>query len=79
MRIEGQCLSGGPLHLTHVPIPVGVVVHAPPKVVTPKPLPALATGSRDYQRAWGISHGFRVAQVGALPKSVLDAYKEAQQ
>lgn len=76
-QIYGQAMSGGPLTGTHVPLPLGVVKHSPPKVVTPKPLPALATGSRDYIRAWGISHGFRVAQVGALPKAVLDAYQEA--
>jgi len=73
----GSCRPGGPLNAVHVPIPVGVVVHTPPKVVAPKPLPALTTGSRDYQRAWAISHGMRVALVGALPKNVLRAYKEA--
>lgn len=73
----GQCAPGGPLNAVHVPIPVGVVVHTPPKTVTPKPLPALATGSRDYVRKWAVSHGLRVALVGALPKNVLRAYKEA--
>lgn len=76
-KIYGQAMSGGPLNATHVPIPVGVVVHSPPVHVTPKPLPALATGSRDYVRAWATSHGMRVALVGALPKAVLDAYQEA--
>lgn len=76
-KSEGQCMPGGPLTGTHVPIPVGVVVHAPPKVVTPKPLPALEHGTRDYIRAWAVSHGFSVALVGALPKNVLRAYKEA--
>lgn len=77
MKLYGSCLSGGPLEATHVPIPVGVVTHAPPVQVTPKPLPALATGSRDYVRKWAISHGMRVATVGALPKAVLAAYEAA--
>ena len=79
MKVYGNAMSGGPLEAVHVPLPTGVVHHTPPKVVAPKPLPALATGSRDYIRAWGVSHGFRVAQVGALPKAVLDAYQEALQ
>lgn len=73
----GSCRPGGPLEATHVPIPLGVVVHAPPKVVAPKPLPALATGSRDYVRKWAVSRGMSVALVGALPKAVLQAYREA--
>jgi hypothetical protein len=77
MKIYGQAMSGGPLTGTHVPLPSGVVKHQPPKVVTPRPLPALEHGTRDYQRAWGISHGFHVATVGALPRAVLQAYKEA--
>ena len=77
MRIYGQAMSGGPLNAVHVPIPTGVVTHAPPVHVTPKPLPALATGSRDYQRRWATSHGMHVATVGALPKAVLTAYEAA--
>lgn len=79
MKVYGNAMSGGPLEATHVPLPTGIVHHTPPKVVAPKPLPALATGSRDYIRAWGISHGHHVAQVGALPKAVLRAYQEALQ
>lgn len=74
---QGSCMPGGPLGIKHVPIPIGTVTHAPPVHVTPKPLPALATGSRDYQRRWAISHGMRVALVGALPKNVLQAYEAA--
>lgn len=77
MRIEGSCLSGGPLEARHVPIPVGTVTHAPAVHVTPKPLPALATGSRDYVRRWAISHGMHCYAVGALPKAVLAAYEAA--
>lgn len=76
-KVYGQAMSGGPLNAVHVPIPIGVVTHAPPVHVTPKPLPALATGSRDYVRAWAVSHGMHVATVGAPPKNVLDAYREA--
>jgi hypothetical protein len=77
VRIDGQCTPGGPLTVKHVPIPVGVVVHTPPKVVTPKPLPALEHGTRDYIRKWAISHGMSIATQGALPKAVLQAYREA--
>lgn len=63
--------------MSHVPIPTGTVTHAPPVHVTPKPLPALATASRDYQRRWAASHGMHVATVGTLPKAVLEAYAEA--
>lgn len=73
----GQCRPGGPLEAVHVPLPVGVVKHQPPKVVESRPLPALTHGARDYIRAWAISHGFHVATVGALPKAVLQAYREA--
>jgi hypothetical protein len=73
----GQCSPGGPLEVAHVPLPLGVVVHAPPKVVVPKPLPALPHGTRDYIRKWATSHGMSVALVGALPKAVLAAYREA--
>jgi hypothetical protein len=73
----GQCAPGGPLNAVHVPIPTGVVTHSPPVHATPKPLPALATGSRDYVRRWATSHGMRVATVGALPKNVLAAYEAA--
>lgn len=73
----GNCAPGGPLEVGHIPLPIGVVTHEPPKVVTPKPLPALATGSRDYQRKWAISHGMYVALVGAIPKTVLRAYRDA--
>jgi hypothetical protein len=77
VKAEGQCRPGGPLEAVHVPLPAGVVKHAPPRTVTPRPLPALPHGTRDYQRAWGISHGFHVATVGALPRAVLQAYQEA--
>lgn len=77
MRIYGNALAGGPLSVKGIDPPTSTVTHAPPVHVTPKPLPALATGSRDYQRRWALSHGMRVALVGALPKAVLDAYQEA--
>lgn len=77
MRIYGNAMAGGPLSVKGIDPPTSTVTHAPPKVVTPKPLPALATGSRDYQRKWAISHGMHCYQTGALPKAVLQAYREA--
>lgn len=77
MRAEGQCMAGGPLSVKGIDPPTSTVTHSPPVHVTPKPLPALATGSRDYVRKWATSHGMRVALVGALPKNVLQAYEAA--
>jgi hypothetical protein len=78
VKIYGNASPGGPLNVSHCPIPVGTVRYTPPAPAPePAPLPALATGSRDYVRSWARSHGYLVAQVGALPKKVLDAYEVA--
>ena len=77
MKVYGSAMAGGPLSIKGIDPPTSTVTHAPPVHVTPKPLPALATGSRDYIRAWATSHGMRVALVGALPKAVLQAYEAA--
>lgn len=79
-RCEGSCTPGGPLSVSHIPLPAprpsgtDALTHynqRPQRVVTPT-----ATGTTGEIRAWAIANGFAVALRGSIPSRVRNAYEQ---
>jgi len=80
MNAQGQCMPGGPITATHVPLPLprptgtDAITHynqRPQRAVAPT-----VDGTTADVRAWAIANGFEVALRGAIPSRVRNAYEQ---